>query len=144
MSAYLKIRLVVRFVIGFCLFLSVSPGIAGELTAIQPNELSGLKNPKTGCKQYSYQYYPNRSIYYDIQRELYFYRKDDKWKIFAVLPGYLKRQLDDFVIIETDSDKPYLDNEKHVKKFPPDDSRKPKKNMWSKLAFLLLYKHAPQ
>ena len=40
-----------------------------------------------------------------------------------------------------ENDKPYLDNDKHAKKYPPEDPRKSKKNMWSKLIFVLLYEH---
>ena len=137
-------RLFVGLALGFYFFLFNLPGYAGGSDAIQPKEHSRLENPETACKKYSYQYYPNCSVYFDIQRSLYFYREDDNWKIFAALPKNLERQLDDFVTIETDSDKPYLDNDKHVKKFPPEDSRKPKKNRLSKLIYILLYEHAPQ
>ena len=110
---------------------------------MQLEEYSRHNKPETGCKKYSYQYYPNCSVYFDIQRGLYFYREGDNWKIFSALPKNLERQLGDFVKIETESDKPYLDNKKHAKKFPPEGLRKPEKNMWSKLVFILLYKHAP-
>ena len=137
-------RLIVSFAIVFCFFFSISPGFADDRDFIQHKENSRLENPEAKCKKYSYQYYPKCSVYYDIQRGLYFYRDDGSWKIFSALPRNLGQQLGDFVTIKTDSDKPYLDNDKHVKKFPPDDSKKPKKNMWSKLVFLLLYEHAPQ
>ena len=136
--------LVVSFAIVFCLFLPIRQGFAEDRDRIQLKEDTGLESPETKCKRYSYQYYPKCSVYYDIQRGLYFYRDDGTWKIFSSLPRNIGQQLGDFITIETDSDKPYLDNDKHEKKFPPDDSRKPKKNMWSKLAFLLLYRHAPE
>ena len=135
--------LIVSFAIGFCFLLFSTPGFAGNKGTIQLNKPSELANPETGCKNYSYQYYPNCSVYFDIQRGLYFYREDDNWKIFSALPKNLKRQLGDYVKIETESDKPYLDNKKHAKKFPPKGLKKPEKSMWSKLVFILLYKHAP-
>ena len=140
-----KNKLFVGLALGFYFIFFNLPGFAGDSGAVQPKEHSGLERPETGCKKkYRYQYYPTCSVYYDIQRELYFYREDDNWKIFAKLPRNLVRQVGDYVNIETDSDKPYLDNDKHVKKFPPVTSRKPKKNMWSKLIFVLLYEHAPE
>jgi hypothetical protein len=134
----------VSFAIVFCFFFSISPGFADDGDPIQLKEHSGLEGPETKCKKFSYQYYPKCVVYYNIQRGLYFYRDDGTWKIFSSLPRNLGQQLGDFITIETDSDKPYLDNDKHVKKFPPDDSSEPKKKMWSKLIFILLYERAPQ
>ena len=142
MKETLKNRWFVSFVIGFCLIVFNSIGIAGDSGAIQQKEQSGIESPATASKQtYSYQYYPSSSVYYDIHRRLYFYPEDHNWKIFASLPGNLERKLGDYVKIEMENDKPYLDNDKHAKKFPPEDSRKTKKNMWSKLIFVLLYEH---
>ena len=142
MNYTLKNRLFVSFAIGFCFIVFNSIGFAGDSGGIQQKEHSRLESPETASKQkYSYQYYPSNSVYYDIHRKLYFYLEDDNWKIFASLPSNLKRKLGDYVKIEMDNDKPYMDNDKHVKEFPPEDSRKTKKNMWSKLIFVLLYEH---
>ncbi len=142
MKDTLKNRWFVSFVIGFCLIVYNSIGFAGGSGAIQQKEHSGLESPATASKQtYSYQYYPSCSVYYDIHRRLYFYPEDHNWKIFASLPGNLERKLGDYVKMEMENDKPYLDNDKHAKKFPPEGSRKTKKNMWSKLIFVLLYEH---
>ena len=137
-----KKRLFVSFAIGFCFIVFNSIGFAADIDAIQQKEHSGIERPETTSKQtYSYQYYPSCSVYYDIHRRLYFYPEDHNWKIFASLPSNLKRKLGDYVKIEMDSNKPYMDSDKHAKKFPPEDSRKAKKNMWSKLIFVLLYEH---
>jgi hypothetical protein len=142
MKDTLKNKWFVSFVIGFCLIVFNSIGFAVDSGGIQQKGHSGLESPATARKQkYSYQYYPSNSVYYDIHRKLYFYLEDDNWKIFASLPSNLKRKLGDYVKIEMDNDKPYMDNDKHVKEFPPEDSRKTKRNMWSKLIFVLLYQH---
>ena len=143
MRSILNNRLIVSFAICSCFFLFVSPCNSGDKGTIQLKEYSRQNGPDTECKIYSYQYYPNCSVYFDIQRSLYFYREDDNWKIFSALPKHLERQLGDFVKIETESAKPYLDNKKHAKKYPPEGLRKPEKSMWSKLVFIILYKHAP-
>jgi hypothetical protein len=103
------------------------------------------ENSETSTKQkYSHRYYPSCSVYYDIHKKLYYYPEDDNWKISAVLPGNLKGKLGDYVKIETDKGKPYIDNEKHVKKFPPQNSSKTRNNFWSKLVFVLFFEHSPR
>jgi hypothetical protein len=145
MKYTLKNRLFVSFAIGFCFIVFNSIGFAGDSGGIQQKEHSELESPETASKQnYSYRYYPSCSVYYDIHRRLYFYLEDENWKISASLFSNLERKLGDYVKIEMDNDKPYIDNDKHVKKFPPEDSRKTKNNMWSKLIFVLLYEHSPK
>ena len=142
MNFTLKNRLFACFAIGFCFIVFNSLGFAGDSGGIQQKEHSVLESPETANKQkYSYRYYPSCFVYYDIHRKLYFYLEDDNWIIFASLPRNLKRQLGDYVKIEMVNDKPYIDHDKHVKKFPPEDSRKTKNNFWSKLIFVLLYEH---
>jgi len=159
MKYTLKNSLFVSFAIGFCFIVFNSIGFAGDRDGIQSKEHSGLESPETAYKQekeslsnqslirghrhkYSYRYYPSCSVYYDIHRRLYFYPEDDNWKIFAYLPSNFEGKLDDYVEIEMYNDEPYLENDKHVKEFPPEDSRKKKNNMWSKLIFFLLYHQA--
>jgi len=145
MNYTLKNRLFVSFAIGFCFIVFNSIGFAGDNGGIQQKEHSELESPETASKQnYSYRYYPSCSVYYDIHRRLYFYLEGENWKISASLFSNLERKLGDYVKIEMDNDKPYIDNDKHVKKFPPEDSRKTKDNMWSKLIFVLLYEHSPK
>jgi hypothetical protein len=154
-----KNRLFVSFAIGFCFIGFNSIGFAGDSGGIQQKEHSGLESPDTANKhekeslsnqsflkgdrqKYSYRYYPSCSVYYDIQRRFYYYLEDDNWKISVSLSSNLERKLGDYVKIEMDNDKPYIDHDKHVKDFPPEDSRKTKNNIWSKLIFVLLYKYA--
>ena len=145
MKDTLKNSLFVSFTIGFCFIVLTSIGLAGDNGSIQSEDRSELENSETSTKQkYSYRYYPSCSAYYDIHKKLYYYPEDDNWKISAVLPGNLKGKLGDYVKIETDKDKPYIDNEKHVKKFPPQNSSKTKNNFWSKLVFVLFFEHSPK
>jgi len=159
MKSTLKNKLFACFVIGFCFTVFNSMGFAADSGAIQQREYSRLEGPETAGKpkqeslsnqsplqghrqKYLYRYYPSSSVYYDINRRLYFCPENDSWKIFALPPSALERKLGRYVEIETDNDKPYTDNDKHVKKFPAEDSKKTKNKMWSKLIFLLLYDHA--
>ena len=159
MKYTLKNRLFVSFAIGFCFIVFNSIGFAGDSGGIQQKKHSGLDSPETASQhekeslsnqslikghrqKYSYRYYPSCSVYYDIHRRLYFYHEDDNWKIFAYLPSNFEGKLDDYVKIEMHNNKPYLENDKHVKEFPPEDTRKKKNNMWSKLILFLLYNQA--
>ena len=159
MKSALKTSLILSFTIGFCFILFNNLGFAGDNGIIQQKEHFALENPESSDKhrkeslsnlsplkenrqKYSYRYYPSCSVYYCINRKLYFYPKDGSWKIFAFLPRNLERQLGDYVKIEMDSDKPYLEYDKHVKEYPPEDSRKKKNNMWSKLILFLFYNRA--
>ena len=143
MKCTLKNRLFVSFVIIFCFIVSNRISYAGDSDGIQPKDHSKLENPETSSKQkYSYRYYPSCSVYYDIHTKLYYYLQDDNWKICAFLPRNFEGKLGDYVEIEMESDKPYLENEKHVKKFPPKDSKNTRNSFWAKLIFVLLYEHS--
>ena len=143
MKCTLKKRMFVIFVIGFCFIVSNGISIADDVDGIQQEKHSGSKSPEIASKQkYSYRYYPSCSVYYDIHRKLYYYLGDDNWKISAVLPNNLEKKLGDYVKIEMESDRPYLENEKHVKKYPPEDSEKTSKTFWSKLIFVFIYEHS--
>ena len=145
MKDTLKNSLFVSFAIGFCFIVLISIGFAGDNGSIQSEDRSELENSEIVSKhKYSYRYYPSCSVYYDTHKKLYYYPEDENWKISAVLPGSLKRKLGDYVKIETDQDRPYIDNEKHVKKFPPQNSRKTSNNFWSKLVFVLFFEHSPK
>ena len=92
--------------------------------------------------KHQYRYYPSQKVYHDTDRGLYFYLKGDNWEVGASLPSHLKANLGESVKIELDTDKPYVHNADHVKKYPPEKLRKSKNNVWSKLIFVLLYDHA--
>jgi len=149
-----KIRFFVNFAIIFCFIVSNSAVFAGEIGGTQqeqgsciktsevPDKLGAQSLSNQGNRQmYSYRYYPTCSVYYDIDRGLYYYPEDDDWKISASLPSNLEKNLDDYVKIEMDTDKPYIEHKKHVQNFPPKESPKIKPNFWSKLVFVLLFEH---
>ena len=82
--------------------------------------------------KYRYRYYPDRSVYYDDHRELYFYLEGQNWRISASLPHAIKVGLGDHVSIEMDTDKPYTHYEEHKHKYPPGQFKKngKKKKKW--------------
>jgi len=83
--------------------------------------------------KHKYRYYPSQKVYHDTDRGLYFYLKGNNWEIGVSLPSHIRADLGESVTIELDTDKPYVHNAHHVKKYPPGKSKKKhkKKNKWS-------------
>ncbi|HKK34337.1 MAG TPA: hypothetical protein VJ934_12420 [Desulfomicrobiaceae bacterium] len=69
--------------------------------------------------KYRYRYYPDARVYFDIARERYFYTTGDRWRVSVSIPDRIRVRMGSSVIIEMDSDRPYLKNHDHVRKYPP-------------------------
>ena len=74
--------------------------------------------------KYQYHYYPSCSIYFDVNRNLYFYLSGENWKLSAELPSKLKVKLGDHVSLELETDRPYTKHKEHKKKYPPGQKKK--------------------
>jgi hypothetical protein len=110
-----------------------------------PNDQSGYRHPpvaKNGPPahapahgyraKHQYRYYPSCSVYFDIGRSVYFYLEGDNWRVSVELPNHLRARLGGSVVVEMDTDKPYLKNEYHKQKYPPGQSKKKKSKKWVK------------
>jgi hypothetical protein len=73
--------------------------------------------------KHRYYYYPDVSVYFDLDRRLYFYL-DRGWQVAARLPRELRLGLYGPVTIEMDLDKPYSRYDEHRRKYPPRRDRK--------------------
>ena len=82
--------------------------------------------------KHQYRYYPSQKVYHDSDRGLYFYLKGYNWEIGASLPSNVRADLGESVTIELDTDKPYVHNADHVKKYPPKKSKGKKHKKWVK------------
>jgi hypothetical protein len=82
--------------------------------------------------KHKYRYYPCSNVYHDADRGLYFYLEGSNWRIGASLPSNLQMGLGESVSLELDTDKPYIYNAEHVKKYPPGQQKKGKGSKWSK------------
>ena len=82
--------------------------------------------------KHKYRYYPDCSVYHDTEQGLYFYIKGGNWEVGASLPYNLQMGLGESVTIELDTDKPYVHNAYHVKKYPPKKSKVNKQKKWVK------------
>jgi hypothetical protein len=69
--------------------------------------------------KYNYRYYPASSVYYDMDRGLYFYLEGPDWQISASLPHAIQVGLGDHVVLEMEADKPYIHYDEHKHKYPP-------------------------
>jgi hypothetical protein len=75
-----------------------------------------------------YNYYPDVSVYLDIDRRLYFYLEGGEWIMCVSLPDRLRFRLGDHVTLEMNTDKPYEKNKEHKVNYPPGQfKRKDKK-----------------
>ena len=72
--------------------------------------------------QYHYRYYPSLSLYFDIDRNLYFYPEKGKWKRGASYP-YGRPQRGVSIILDMDTDKPYKWHSEVEKRYPRDYQR---------------------
>ena len=81
--------------------------------------------------KHQYRYYPTQMVYHDTDRGLYFYLKGDNWEVGASLPSRLKAGLGESVTIELDTDKPYVHNSDHIKKYPPKRPKGKKHKKWA-------------
>ena len=82
--------------------------------------------------KHSYRYYPSCSVYFDIDRSVYFYLDADSWRVSVELPYHLRIRLGEYVVVEMDTDKPYLDHQNHKNKYPPGQLKKNKSKEWVK------------
>ncbi|MEW5733394.1 MAG: hypothetical protein AB1921_00990 [Thermodesulfobacteriota bacterium] len=82
--------------------------------------------------KHQYRYYPDRNVYYDSERKMYFYISGDGWKVAASLPVGTSIAGLDYVEIEMDSDKPYTENAEHREKYPPGQAKKKDKGKGKK------------
>ena len=77
--------------------------------------------------KHMYHYYPASHVYFDVDRGVYFHLEGSTWHVGASLPRHIHADLDGYVKVEVEGDKPYVDYNKHMKKYPPGQYKKKKK-----------------
>mgnify|MGYP001814050680 CR=1 FL=1 len=104
----------------------------GRMAETGPGDRNGYEHPpvaKTGPPAHApahgyrakhrYRYYPSCSVYFDIGRSVYFYLEGDNWRVSVELPNHLRVRLGGSVVVEMDTDRPYLEHKYHKQKYPP-------------------------
>ncbi len=69
--------------------------------------------------KYKYRYYPSTEVYFDVDRNFYFYFSDGNWQVTKRLPFHMKAGLGNSVVLEMATDKPYRYHSDVVKRYPP-------------------------
>lgn len=74
--------------------------------------------------KYKYRYYPSSRVYYEEGSRVYFYYKDGQWHMSASIPVEIRIDVNNFVTLEMDTDRPYEYDDEVVKKYPPGQLKK--------------------
>jgi hypothetical protein len=147
--SYMAIIIVVFLFVGSGLADSINSAKIAKDTELEYGQIKeGYKRqngppahaPAHGYRaKFQYRYYPRCKVYYDTARGVYFYLKGENWEVGISLPSHLKSDLGEYVSLELDTDKPYLFNEEHNKKYSSkqSNSEKRKMNSFTKLWILL-------
>lgn len=75
--------------------------------------------PPLGVVAYDYWYYPDVQVYFDINRRIYFYYSNHRWIQTRVLPAQWRSRLHGHVLIKSRHQRPYLEYNEHLRKYPP-------------------------
>jgi hypothetical protein len=78
--------------------------------------------------KHQYRYYPQEQVYFDPARQVFFYLHGPNWHMSASLPALLQVTHSHFVTIEVEHQQPYVDFERHQKKYPKKKAEKNRKN----------------
>ncbi len=75
-------------------------------------------------RKHVYRYYPSAYVYFDVERELYFYRHGDRWTAGAKLPARIHIDKGEAVSLSLGTDEPYRHFHSHKKAHPPGQVKK--------------------
>ena len=143
-------RIYRKWLLGALITCSIAVFIRGCTTmgvGVQtgPNDRKGYKHPPVAKKgppahapahgyraKHRYRYYPSCSVYFDIGRAVYFYLEGNNWSISVELPNHLRVRLGGSVVIEMDTDRPYIEHKYHKQKYPPGQLKKKKSKKWAR------------
>ena len=74
--------------------------------------------------KYRYQYFAACSVYFDLGRNVYFYMSGERWVMAASLPTGICVNFDNPVVLDMETDKPYVWHSEVVKRYPPGQLKK--------------------
>jgi hypothetical protein len=74
--------------------------------------------------KHHYYYYPASSVYFDVGRGLYFFYQGDGWRVGASLPAGFQINVNDYVELDMDTDRPYVYHTDVMKRYPPGQAKK--------------------
>jgi hypothetical protein len=74
--------------------------------------------------KHRYYYYPPSHVYHEKDRGVWFFYKDGGWRISVSLPSEIRINMNDYVILEMDDDRPYHYHKEVIKRYPPGQLKK--------------------
>lgn len=77
--------------------------------------------------KHRYRYYPAVQVYYNVNQGSYIYYENGRWEVSVSLPQRIKINVNDYVTLEMDTERPYAYHHDVVKKYPPGQAKKYKK-----------------
>lgn len=101
--------------------------------SLQPGVHKVKKGPPPWAPAYGhrakhkYRYYQDSEVYFDNDRGLYFYYSGGSWRTSVKIPTGMRINLNNFVTLEMDSDRPYKHHYEVKKKHPKKHHKKKKK-----------------
>ena len=63
-------------------------------------------------------------VYHEMEQGVWFYYKDGKWIVSVSLPSEIRVNMNNYVVLEMDSDKPYDYDHEVIKNYPPGQLKK--------------------
>lgn len=82
--------------------------------------------------KHRYWYYPASSVYYEVDRKVYFYYSGGQWRVSVSLPAGLRIDVRDYVTLEMDTPRPYHYHSEVAKRYPPGQLKKHSKEKGKK------------
>lgn len=83
--------------------------------------------------KHRYRYYPASSVYFEVERKVFFYYSNGQWRVSVSLPAGLRVDFRDYVSLEMDTPRPYHYHSEVVKKYPPGHLKKHPKEKGKKM-----------
>ena len=74
--------------------------------------------------KHRYYYYPTYRVYHEREQGVWFYYRDGEWRVTVSLPSEIRIDMNDYVVLEMDDDRPYRYDHEVVKRYPPGQLKK--------------------
>jgi hypothetical protein len=80
--------------------------------------------PRGQGGKYEYYYYRDSGVYYDHDRNVYFYPDGGHWRESSTLPSNIHVDKGRHEVLRMDEDRPYVRHDEVIKKYPPGRNQK--------------------
>jgi hypothetical protein len=104
----------------------VRPPLPPGLPVIVPGVIHhDTRHPR--ALMHRYRYFPTAQVYFDLNRNVYFYFSNNVWLSAPRLPAHIHIDLNNFFTLELEGPKPYVHHSKTIKRYPPGLKKKLKR-----------------